>query len=83
MTLCVFAAQDHMQSIWIFMEEPETSLSAFYFSIFIQFLIFVSSVLFICDTIQTWRNDETFALVAKVCSRDPMPAAVLVDNSKN
>lgn len=53
-----------MQSIWIFMEEPETSKGALMLSIFIQILIFISSVIFICDTIRELKQNDTFASFA-------------------
>lgn len=54
------------QSIWIMMEEPETSKGALLVSLFIQILIFISSVIFISDTIKEWNEDKTFRTFADI-----------------
>lgn len=65
------APGDPGKTLFILLDEPESSKGAKLISIYMQLLIFLSSVIFICETLEAIRADpgtlSTFHTVEWVC----------------
>lgn len=65
------APGDPGKTVFIFLDEPESSRGAKFMSLFMQLLIFISSVIFIIETLEKVRADqellETFHVVEWMC----------------